>query len=127
MSFEVLISDRSKEVYLLHCSLLLQQQLCRVLWDPLYRPWYAQSWLCKRANMHPSQMKCEVTDTRVLSHLALESLLPQRLGNPVGGLHEARHDLRAALMDELLHPLYGHLVILPQPQLLLHGSRNCLA
>ena len=46
--------------------------------------------------------------------------LSQRLGKAVGGLHEAGHDLAGTLADELLHPLYGRLVALAQPQLLLH-------
>lgn len=59
--------------------------------------------------------------------------LAQGLGEPVGGLHEASHDLAGALMDELLHPLYGHLIALPKPQLILRDvnpsqfSLICLA
>lgn len=51
---------------------------------------------------------------------------PQGLGNAVGGLHEAGHGIAGAVMDELLHPLYGHLIILPKPQLLLHSPPTLL-
>ena len=46
--------------------------------------------------------------------------LSQSLGKPVGGFHEACHDLARALSYELLHPLNGHLITLAKSQLLLH-------
>lgn len=49
----------------------------------------------------------------------------QGLGDAVGCLHEAGHGVAGAVMDQLLHPLYGHLIILPQPQLLLHTLSHC--
>ena len=51
-------------------------------------------------------------------------MLPQRLRDPVRRFHEACHHLGATLMDELLHPLNSHLVILTQPQLLLRTMAN---
>ena len=50
--------------------------------------------------------------------------LSESLGESVGGLHEACHDLARALGYELLHPLYGHLIALTKPQLLLHGDKS---
>ena len=52
--------------------------------------------------------------------------LAQRLRPAVRGLHDVGHDLAAALVDELLHPLNCHLVVLLQAQLLLRESGDLL-